>query len=104
LLEDAATRRAEHLVAGPTMGIMVHERMDDADDRETRAGRVTDRGLATIGVPAEDLIGEHQAAHGVRACGQFHAAGGHLEDVCSACCIEHVRTARKRANARQSPQ
>src|SRR5262249_44084474 len=47
---------------------------------------------ATIGVPAEDaLVGEAQAPNGVRTHGEFHAPGRHLEDVCSAGEVEHVR-------------
>jgi hypothetical protein len=40
-----------------------------------------------------------QAAHGIRARGKFHAARWHMEDICSARCIEHVppiEEARKR--------
>src|SRR5207244_3557762 len=48
-------------------------------------------GAAAIGVPAEDLAGEAQATHRVRAGGQRHAARWHLEDVRGACCVEHVR-------------
>jgi hypothetical protein len=59
--------------------------------RPTRAGHVADRSPAAICVPAEDLAGELQAAHSVRARGQLHAARRHMEDVCSARWIEHVR-------------
>jgi hypothetical protein len=44
-----------------------------------------------ISVPAEDLAGEAQAAHSVRARCKPHAAGWHLEDVCPGRCVEHVR-------------
>jgi hypothetical protein len=63
--------------------------------RPTAGGGVADRGPATIGVPAEDLAGEAQAAHGVGARGKLHAARRHLEDVCPARCIEHVRPLEK---------
>jgi len=65
--------------------------MNQADNREARASSVADRGPATIGVPAEDLAGEAQAAHSVPARGKLHAASWHLENVCSARCVEHVR-------------
>jgi len=65
--------------------------MNEADNGEARAGSVADWGPATISVPAEDLAGEVQAAHSVRARGKLHAARWHMEDVCSARCIEHVR-------------
>src|ERR1700745_1566999 len=65
--------------------------MNKADNRETRTCSVADRRFATISVPAEDLTGEAQAAHGVDARGQFHAAHRHLEDVCSSRCVEYVR-------------
>src|SRR5262245_34342845 len=73
--------------------------MNEADNRETRAGSVADWGPATIGVPAEDSAGEVQAAHGIRARGQLHAARWHVDDFCPACCIEDIRPfqeARKR--------
>src|SRR5262249_60035622 len=65
--------------------------MNEADNREARAGSVADWGPATISVPAEDLAGQAQAAHGVGARGKLHAARWHLEDVGSARCVEHVR-------------
>src|SRR6185436_2052355 len=92
-LEDPAKRRAERIVPGTTASIVVHERMNDADNREARTGGIADRGPATIRVPAEDLAGEMQAAHGVYTRGQLHTTRRHLENVCSACRIEHVRTA-----------
>jgi hypothetical protein len=58
--------------------------MNEADNREARAGSVANWGPATISVPAEDLAGEVQAAHSVRARGKLHAARWHMEDVCSA--------------------
>jgi hypothetical protein len=81
------------------MAISIHERMNEADNREVGAGSVADRGSATISVPAEDLAGKVQAAHSIRARGKLHAARWHLENVCSARCIEHVwplKEARKR--------
>jgi hypothetical protein len=69
---------------------MAHERMNEADNRKARAGSVVDWGPATISVPAEDLDGEVQAAHGVCARGKLHAACWHMEYICSARCIEHI--------------
>jgi hypothetical protein len=37
------------------------------------------------------LVGEAQAAHGIRACDELHPGGRHLEDVRSAGRVEHVR-------------
>jgi hypothetical protein len=66
--------------------------MNHADDREVRpGGGVGNRGPATIGVPAQNFVGEAQAPHGVRARDERHAPGRHLEDVRSAGRIEHVR-------------
>src|SRR6202011_454215 len=87
-----AEGRTEHLVSGTTVGPVVHEGMNHADDRETRPrGGVGNRRPATFGVPAQDLAGEAQASHGVRARGELHAPGRHVEDVRSACGVEHVR-------------
>ena len=75
-----------------TVGLMVHEGMNQRDNREARpGGGVANRGPATIGVPAQHLVGEAQAPHGVRARGELHAPGRHLEDVRSAGRVEHVR-------------
>jgi len=98
-LEDSATGRAEHLIPGTAIRILAHERMDEADNREARAGRVANWGQATLRVPAEDLSGEMQAAHGVGSGNKLHAARRHMEDIRSSCFIEHVRPlqeARKR--------
>src|SRR6516165_6150047 len=66
--------------------------MNYADDREARpGGGVRNRGPATIAVPAQNLVGEAQAPHDVRARGELHAPGRHLEDVRSAGRVEHVR-------------
>src|SRR6516162_4963924 len=65
--------------------------MNEADNRKARAGSVADRGPATISVPAEDLVGEAQAAQSVHARSKLHATCWHLEDLCSARCVEHVR-------------
>src|SRR5215471_7631930 len=65
--------------------------MNEADNRKARTGNVADRGPATISVPAKDLVGEAQAAHRVHARGKLHATRRHLEDLGSACCVEHVR-------------
>jgi hypothetical protein len=64
--------------------------MNEADNRETRASSVADRGPATIRVPTDDPAGEAQAAHSVRARDKLYAARWHLEDVFSAGCVEHV--------------
>jgi hypothetical protein len=64
--------------------------MNEADNWETRTGRVADRGPATIGVPPKDLAGKAEAAHGVSARGQLHAARWQMEDICPARRIEHV--------------
>ena len=56
-----------------------------------RAGSVRHWGPATISVPAEDPGGEVEAAQGIRARSNLHAARWHMEDICSACCIEHIR-------------
>ena len=96
-LEDSAKGRAEHFISGRAVSIKAHERMNESDNREARTGRVADWGAATIGVPTEDLAGEMQAAHRVRAHCKLHAARRHMEDICSA--FEHVRSfkeARKR--------
>jgi hypothetical protein len=53
---------------------VIHERMNEADNRESGAGSVRHWGPATISVPAEDPAGEVEAAHGIRARGQLHAA------------------------------
>jgi hypothetical protein len=98
-LEDSAKGRAEHLISGAAISIMVHERMNEADNRESRASSVGDRCLATISVPAEDAAGEVEAAQGVLARRKLHAPRWHMEDICSARIIEHVRPleeARKR--------
>src|ERR1700722_8073449 len=70
---------------------MAHESVNEPDNREARTGRVADGRAATLSVPAEDLAGELQAAHRVRAGCKLHAARRHMEDICSACGIEHVR-------------
>ena len=49
------------------VGPMVHERMNEPDHREARAGSVGERGAATLRVPAEDPAGEVQAAHRIGA-------------------------------------
>src|SRR5262249_14601299 len=67
------------------------ERMNEADNRKARAGSIADRGSATISVPAEHLVGEAQAAHSVHARSKLHATRWHLEDLCSARRVEHVR-------------
>jgi hypothetical protein len=98
-LEDSAKWRAERLISGAAISFVIHERMNEADNRESRAGSVRHWGPATISVPAEDPAGEVEAAHGVGARGKLHAARWHMEDIRSACCIDHVRLfeeARKR--------
>jgi hypothetical protein len=73
--------------------------VNKADNREAGAGSVGDRSSATISVPAEDLLGEVQAAHGFGARSKLHAAPRHVKDISSARSIEHVwplEKARKR--------
>jgi hypothetical protein len=57
-LEDSAKGRAERLISGAAISIVAHERMNEADNREARAGSVADWGPATISVPAKDFAGE----------------------------------------------
>jgi hypothetical protein len=64
-LEDSAKGRAKHLVSGTAISIVVHKRMNEANNRKARASSVTDRGPTTISIPAEDHAGEVQATHGV---------------------------------------
>src|SRR5262245_55293724 len=73
------------------VSLMVHERMDEANNWKARAGSIANRGPTTIGAPAEDLAGETQATHCVHSGGKLHATRWHLENVCSACSVEHVR-------------
>ena len=47
-------------------------------------------GVRTIGVPAQDLVGEAQAPQRVRARGELHAPGRHLKNIRSTCRVEHV--------------
>jgi hypothetical protein len=82
---------AERLISGTAISIMVHERMNEADNLEARARSVADRSPATISVPAKGLAGEAQAAHSVRARGKLHATRWHVKDVGSTRRIEHVR-------------
>ena len=78
-------------LAGATNGVAVDERMNEGNDRKTRIGSgVGDRGFATVGVPAEHLVGKTDAAQGVHAHSQRHAARRHLKDVRAARCIEYV--------------
>ena len=58
------------------ISIVAHERMNEADNREARAGSVADRGPATISVAAEDLAGEAQAALSVGALKPSEGDGG----------------------------
>jgi hypothetical protein len=95
VLEEPAERRAEHVIPGAAVGAMIHHGMNKANNRKARAGRVGDRGPATIGVPAEHPAREVQAADGVRACRKCHATGRHVEDVCSARAVQHVRPPKK---------
>jgi len=71
---------------------MGNEGMNQADDREAWVGSgIGYRGPATVAVPAEDLLGEAYAPHGVHTGDEFHTAGRHLENVRSARRVEHVR-------------
>jgi hypothetical protein len=53
---------------------------------------IADRGPATRAVPAQDRAGEAEAPHGVRARGELHARGWHLDVVRPAGRVEHVHT------------
>src|SRR5262245_57058752 len=65
--------------------------MNHSNDREVwPSGGIGNWGPATIGVPAEDFVGELQASQIVRACSELYAPGWHLEDVGSAGRVEHV--------------
>src|SRR5262245_64652484 len=66
--------------------------MNQTGGREGRpGGAVRDRGPATFGGPAQNLVGEAQAAKGVRARYELHAPGRHLEAVRTTGRVEHVR-------------
>jgi hypothetical protein len=49
----------------------------------------------TIGIPAQDPAEGLQPAHRIGARSERHAAGRHMEDICAACLIEHVRPLKK---------
>ena len=78
-LEDSATGRAKHLIPGTAKRILAHERMDETDNGEARAGRVTNRGQATLRVPAPFLRSagsarrrcRQQAPRGPQAYGRY---------------------------------
>jgi len=71
---------------------VIDETMKERDKRKARAGsRTGDRRPATRGVPAENLCGEAQAAHGIPASGQRHPSWRHLEHVTAAGGVEHIR-------------
>lgn len=91
LFVDAAERRPKHVI----QALVVDERMNEADDWEARPRSVTDRGPATIRVPAEDLAGEVQAAQSIRACDKLYATRWHLDYVSAASRVEHVRPPEK---------
>src|SRR5262249_12996500 len=69
-----------------------HERMYEADNRKAwPCCGIANWCATTIGVPAQDLAGEPDATHRTCASAKLHATRWHLEDVCSACRVEHVR-------------
>src|SRR5215831_5661416 len=74
--------------------------MDERDDREARVGGgVSDRGAATISVPAQDFAREPQAAQSLEARRERHLTRRHLENARAAGSVENVRSleeARKR--------
>ena len=75
-----------------TICLVIHKRMDKTDERKARPGRITDRGMATIGIPTIDAIGgEAHATHRVSTGSKLYAANWHLEDVGSARVVKHVR-------------
>jgi len=88
---DAAGRRAEHRFAGAAISVMVHDGMNDADDREPRTRRIRDRSAAARAVPAKDpAMAQADASQRVCSCGQPDAPGRHLEDVRSAGRVEDI--------------
>jgi hypothetical protein len=91
-LVDTAQRHAQHLVARMASGFAVHERMNECDDREARAGGgVGDRRAATPSVPAKDLAGEADTTQSVPARGECHTPCRHLKNVRAAGGVENVR-------------
>src|SRR5262245_30324779 len=74
--------------------------MNERDDREARlGGGVSDRGAATISVPAQDFAGKAHATQSLEARGERHLTGRHLENVRATGSVENVRSfeeARKR--------
>ena len=76
--------------------LVIHKRMDKTDERKAWADGIADRGAATIGIPAKDAVGrEAHATHCVSTGSELYAANWHLEDVCSARFVEHVRSFQK---------
>src|SRR5262245_40037384 len=57
-LKDSTQRRAERLISRAAVSIVIHERMNEADNRKARTGGVANRGPAAVGIPAKDPAGE----------------------------------------------
>ena len=76
--------------------LVIHKRMDKADEREAWSDGIADGGAATIGIPVKDAMGrEAHATHRISTDSKLDAADWHLEDVCSARFVEHVRSFQK---------
>jgi len=92
-LVNAAQRWAEQLIAGPSVRRAIYDRMNERDDRESWVGGgASDRGAATISVPAQDFAGEPQAAQSVGACRERHLTRRHLKNVRATGSVENVRS------------
>src|SRR5262245_3144400 len=80
VLVNAAERWAEQRIAGPSVRRAIHDRMNERDYRKARVGGgVSDRGAATISVPAQDFAGKAQAAQSLEARSERHLTQRHLE-------------------------
>src|SRR5262249_24404767 len=97
---NAAERWAEQRIAGPSVRRAIHDRMNERDYRKARVGGgVSDRGAATISVPAQDFAGKAQAAQSLEDRSERHLTQRNLENVRAAGSVENVRSfeeARKR--------
>ena len=79
--------------------------MNYGDDWEARGGGgVADRGLAIIGVPAKDIVGEALARYGVHTLVSFKRAGGIWKMSVPPAGSSTSGRSRKSANAWQSLQ
>jgi hypothetical protein len=88
---DAAEEWTQQCVTGTTYGVVVREGMDHANDGEVRArSGVGDWGLATIGVPAHDLVGESKTPQGIHTGDEPHPCRRQLEDVGPTGRVKHI--------------